>query len=175
MMAIPILRLDCLSTNVKGHNDISLQSHSQAVFFPDRLQIHLFRSICACVHCKIYHKCITSLYALLLAGHALSFIILRVVTVPQHVQADDQRCYDAVGNCSAYSSDSLHALHRQGSFVESGRRMASIQSMRKLSERWASCASTLHVAQTSRSQFWPMSKKIRTDHKGDGIVEWSHC
>ena len=126
MTAIPILRLDCLSTNVKGHNDISLQSHSQAVFFPDRLQIHLFRSICACVHCKIYHKCITSLYALLLAGHALSLSILRVETVPAlpQVQADDQRCYDAVGNCSADSSDFLHALQWRGSFVEPERRIS---------------------------------------------------
>ena len=35
MMAMPIISLTCHSTNVKGHNDISLESHSQPVFFPD--------------------------------------------------------------------------------------------------------------------------------------------
>ena len=43
MMAMPILSLDYLSTNVKGHNDISIESPAQPVFFPGRLQSDLFQ------------------------------------------------------------------------------------------------------------------------------------
>ena len=43
MMAVPILSLDYLSTNVKGHNDISIESPAQPVFFPVGLQSDLFQ------------------------------------------------------------------------------------------------------------------------------------
>ena len=37
-----IVSPDYHSTNVKGHNDISIESHAQSVFFPERLQSDLF-------------------------------------------------------------------------------------------------------------------------------------
>ena len=44
MMAVPILSLDYVSTNVKGHNDISIESPALPVFIPGRLQSDLFQS-----------------------------------------------------------------------------------------------------------------------------------